>query len=312
MTDEDLKIQVPSQGWEQFLTGRKAILDAYDRGRKQARAHEVETYHGKVVEAEFRRWLGEFLPKRYAVTPGYIVSTGFRSTDRAPHFDVIIYDHLESPVLWVEDNPDSSKQGRSRAIPVEYVHSVVEVKSAFSTKAATDAIEHLSDLSPLMKSIDQPSERYKLHLPPRFCCGIVFAEMRTPDATSDLGLSKMVNGMALRNFFGGLVLRGEGHTAPVTGRIVLTQSEEPMDVARERQGPFLLEWGHTKTMQVADKIHVGAMISWAEYEFARFAFDLLALIQGTYEPGRVSSFYGFGSSFMEIASRAAKPDGKAS
>src|SRR5262245_34828011 len=151
MAEEKLNVQVPSQGWEQLLTGRREILDAYDRARQQARAHEVETYHGKVAEAAFRKWLAEFLPKRYAVTSGYIVSPGLRSTDKAPHFDVIIYDHLESPVLWVEDNPDSSKQGRSLAIPVEHVRSVLEVKSAFCAKSAKDAIEHLTDLSPLMK-----------------------------------------------------------------------------------------------------------------------------------------------------------------
>ena len=52
------------------------MLDAYDKAREQARIHEVETYHGKVAEAEFRKWLAGFLPKRYAVTSGYIVSPG--------------------------------------------------------------------------------------------------------------------------------------------------------------------------------------------------------------------------------------------
>jgi hypothetical protein len=194
---------------------------------------------------EFRKRLSGFLPKRYAVTSGYIVSSGLRSKDKIPHFDVIIYDYLESPVLWIEDNPDSSEQGWSLAIPVEYVRAVLEVKSALCTKPVKDAIEHLSDLRPLMQAIDQPSERYKLHLSAKFCCGVVFAELRRQDASSDLALRAMVNGgISLRGFFGGIVLRGEGHTAPVTGRIDLTQSEKAQDLKLDGKPEHLLEWGY--------------------------------------------------------------------
>jgi hypothetical protein len=300
MVDEKLTVQIPSQGWKQLLTGRQKILDAYDRAREQAQAHEVETYHGRVAEAEFRRWLSDFLPKRYAVTSGYIVSAGLRSKDKIPHFDVIIYDYLESPVLWIEDNPDSSEQGWSLAIPVEHVRAVLEVKSRFYTKAVKDAIEHLSDLRPLMNAVDQPSERYKLHLSPKFCCGVVFAELRMDDASSDLALRTMVNGVSLRSFLGGLVLRGEGHTAPLTGRIALTQSEEAQDLKLHGKPGHLLKWGMTKTVELAEEVHIGATINWAEYHFAQFAFDLIAMIQGTYQPGRLSSFYGLGSSFLEL------------
>ncbi len=89
------------------------MLDAFDRARNKAASHEVETYHGKVAEAEFRKWLTDFLPKKYGVTSGYIVSPGLKSTEKTPHFDVIIYDQLESPILWVEGDPDVSSQGRS-------------------------------------------------------------------------------------------------------------------------------------------------------------------------------------------------------
>lgn len=147
---EKLKIEFPSQGWKQFLMARKEMLDAFDRAGEKARSHEVETFHGKVAEAEFRKWLSSFLPKRYGVTSGYIVSAGLKSTDKTPHFDVIIYDQLESPVLWVEDTPDVSSQGRSLAIPVEYVRGVLEVKSSFSPRTVNDAIGHLKDLLPLM------------------------------------------------------------------------------------------------------------------------------------------------------------------
>ena len=160
---EKLKIEFPAQGWKQFLTSRKEILDAFDRAKQKAKAHEVETFHGKVAEAELRKWLLSFLPKRYGITPGYIVSPGLKSSQKTPHFDVIIYDQLEAPVLWIEDSPDVSAQGRSLAIPVEYVRGVLEVKSTFSSSNVQHAMDHLTDLLPVMDGLDDPREKYKLH-----------------------------------------------------------------------------------------------------------------------------------------------------
>lgn len=291
---DKLKIEVPSQGWKQILTSRREMLDAYDRAREQAKSHEVETYHGKVAEAACRKWLGAFLPKRYGVTSGYVISPGLSSGDKVPHFDVIIYDQLESPILWIEDNPDTSAQGRSLAIPVEYVRAVLEVKAAFSSKTVKDSLEHLRDLSPLMRQIDPTAERYKLYLPQTFCCGSLFFELRQTEANSEAALSALIGSVGLRGYFGGLILRGDGHTLPQTARLSLTKSETPIEstlLSRETQ---LLEFGMSKSVQLADKVHIGSMLSWSECGFSQFAFDLIAMIQGTYESGRLSSFYGIG------------------
>ena len=94
---EPLKIAFPSLGWKQFLTSRKEMLDAFDRAREKSKSHEVETYHGRVAEAEFRKWLTSFLPKKFGVSSGFIISPGLKDTEKAPHFDVIIYEQLESP-----------------------------------------------------------------------------------------------------------------------------------------------------------------------------------------------------------------------
>jgi hypothetical protein len=51
-----------AQGWKQFLTSRKKMLSAYDRAKETAKAHEVETHQGVVAEAQFRKWLSDFLP----------------------------------------------------------------------------------------------------------------------------------------------------------------------------------------------------------------------------------------------------------
>ncbi|WP_443936837.1 DUF6602 domain-containing protein [Pedobacter sp. MW01-1-1] len=115
-----LKIQTPNQGWKQFLMARDEMLAAYDRAREMSRKRAVQTEHGNVAEAEFRRWLTNFLPKRYGVTSGYIVSQGIPNCEHMVHYDVIIYDQLESPILWVEGNPDSSESGSSGKVGGEY------------------------------------------------------------------------------------------------------------------------------------------------------------------------------------------------
>jgi hypothetical protein len=305
---KNLNAQFPSQGWRQILTARREILDAYDRAREQARQHEAEIFHGRVAEAAFRKWLAGFLPKRYGVAAGYVVSAGLTGTTKVPQFDVIIYDQLESPVLWVEDNADASAQGRSLAIPVEYVRGVLEVKSNFSAGDVRKAIEHLADLSPVMQGVDDANERYKLHLPPSFFCGFVCVELRQENMYSEATVSAAVGGIALRGFFGGLVLRASANTSENSGRIVLTRSETAIESTVEERKTPLREWGMGKSVQIAEKVHIGTLIKWSESEFAQFAFDLVAMLQGTYRAGFLSSFYGMGSSFHELVSEVGASD----
>ena len=295
---EDLELKFPVQGWQQFLSARLGMLSAYDVARQQAREHEVQVFHGRVAESRYREWLINFLPQRYGITSGYIVSPSRSAEDRAAHFDVIIYDQLEAPVLWVEDHVDSSKAGYSRAIPVEHVLCVLEVKSALTAKTAEDTMIKLSQLSPLMAGIDKPDERYKRFLRPNFCCGAVFFELRTTEAYSETALLRLATGAdKLRSFMGALVLRGEGHAKPSTGRINILASPNPIE-SLIRPGAQSLLGGALTTSATAgpDGTHTGAMLMWAEMNFAQFAFDILAIMQGTFEVGRVSSWYGMGQS----------------
>ena len=39
--------------------------------------------------------------------------------------------------------------------------------------------------------------------------------------------------------------------------------------------------------------HRGAVITWMDINFSMFAFDLLALVNGSYRHGLISSYYGF-------------------
>ncbi len=300
LDQKKLKLNMPSQGWKQILTARKRMLDAFDRAREQAKSHEVETFHGTVAEAECRKWLIDFLPKRFGVTSGYVVSSGLTSKDKLPHFDVIIYDQMESPVLWIEDSPDTSDQGHSRAIPVEHVRAVLEVKSSFSARTVREAIEHLRDLSPVMMGFDEPQEHFKLYLPPAFCCGLLFFELRRESAYDEQALIDMIDGYKLRGFFGGLILRGEGKTLPSAGRILLARGEESIEGTIGRKRESLLDGlVLSKSVEFEHGQHLTSIVRFCESDFAMFAFDLVAMLQGTYEAGRASSFYGLGSTAAE-------------
>lgn len=287
---------MPAQGWSQFLTARKEMLDSFDNARTYSTKHKVETSHGNVAEAEFRKWLSNFLPKKYAVTSGYIISPGISDSEKLLHFDVVIYENLESPVLWIEDSPDKSEQGRSLAIPAEYVKGVIEVKSAFKNSTVKKAIEHLGELKKLMSGIDSPDERYKMYLTPNFFCGLVFFELRKENEFDKSALNSIIGGIDLRGFLGGIILRGEGKTKQVTGRIDLLRSETSMVSKIKKPDRSLLSgWGNADSLKIKDDLHFGAMLMWSETNFSEYAFDLVALLNGTFEVGRLSSFHALGT-----------------
>lgn len=292
----DLKLEIPAQGWSQFLTARKDMLDSFDKARIHSRKHKVETSHGNVAEAEFRKWLGNFLPKKYSVTSGYIISPGVPDLEKTPHFDVIIYEHLNSPVLWIEDSPDKSEQGKSLAIPAEYVKAVIEVKSAFKNKTVKDALEHLRELKKLMSAVDSPKERYNLYLPADFFCCITFFELKKENEFDKAALKSMIDGIDLRGFRGGIILRGDGQSKQVTGKIDLLRSETEMTSSIKKPDRSLLgRWGEADSIKIKDDLHFGAILTWSEPNFSGYAFDLVALLNGTFEIGRLSSFHGLGS-----------------
>lgn len=41
-----------------------------------------------------------------------------------------------------------------------------------------------------------------------------------------------------------------------------------------------------------DGVFYGLELHWVPEEFSRFAFDLIAFLNGTYSPGKASSFHG--------------------
>ena len=57
-------------------------------------------------------------------------------------------------------------------------------------------------------------------------------------------------------------------------------------------------WGASKC--VGTNTYLTVIGVWSASGFARFAFDLVAIMQGTYDSSRFSSFHGFGNSGYDL------------
>jgi hypothetical protein len=281
------------QGWKQLLSMKESILGQYDVARSRAAYHEVQVFHGRIAEAAVREWLTEFLPQRYGVTPGYIVSQGLPETVPLRHFDIIIYDKLESPVICIDSNPDSSARGTSRIILAEHVRAVIEVKSSFEPSTVADAMAHLQNLRPLLADIDAPSGRYKRYLPPNFSTGLVFMELRRQHEFSVTALDNIVRWPLPRGYFEALILRGDGLPIESTGTIQLVGGDIPQvsTVGRDK-GSLLAESSLSNSIEIDSHRHAAARLTWGRSQFSLFAFDLLAMVNGTYQPDTMSSLHG--------------------
>jgi hypothetical protein len=279
-----------SAAWKQFLVARSGILAAYDRALAHSRDQVVSTHHGVVGEAAVRDWLASFLPKRYGVAPGYVRTQGVPKPYQTGHFDVIIYDQLEAPTLWIEENKDKSDSGRAKIIPAEFVKAVLEVKSAFNRRTVREAISKLEELQPLMAGFETGQERYPKYLPAFAVLAMVFIELRAADRDDFEALNLVRDVEFKRRFYGPVILRGEGLNPDFTALIHKYTSNEPHSEVRPAAG---LLGGFAMTATRESKApNLGAHMMWSDIFFSDFAFDLLALLNGTYRPGYASSFYG--------------------
>ncbi len=61
-------------GWSQFTTQKSKMGSDFRIFTEMSDNRPTETDKGKFAEALFRDWLGQFLPAKYGVTSGYIIS----------------------------------------------------------------------------------------------------------------------------------------------------------------------------------------------------------------------------------------------
>ena len=134
---------------------------------------------GKKCEAEFRKWLQQFLPKRVEVIDGVIVD---KQTNPTPQRDVIIFDHYHCPIF----KEDQQGGEDINILPIEGVVGLVEVNASVAeTKkliADVDKIFEMKRLQPLTEPPKKicyqlpPDMKLLTHYPAQMCrFGYVFA-----------------------------------------------------------------------------------------------------------------------------------------
>lgn len=298
-------------GWKQFHRNRKDILVELDRVYELLADRPIKTAHGDSVEAYLRKWLGEFLPKKYGVTSGYIIPDFYDNNPKMYHYDIIIYDSLEAPILWTESNYDNSHQGKFLAIPARHVFAVYEVKSRFTKKTISDAVEKLKEVN-----------SFKAQLNDNYHSGLIFVDLKESEIHKNNLLEDLYKGTDAHGFIGGMILRYEGDESS-TGLISVhsTDSDDsndenasslPLVKKIDDLNIYLTEGGDLKLAEggcgailvssgekwlvsksyncsyVKNKLML--VLTWSRSNFSEFSIRLINLLGGTYDPDKQISF----------------------
>jgi hypothetical protein len=311
-------------GWKEFHRNRKNILDEFDKILGQTTNRPLQVAHGQGVEAYLRKWLSEFLPKKYGVTSGYIIPNLYDDQGKIYHYDIIIYNRLNAPVLWTEGNEDNSEQGKYRAIPAKHVVGVYEVKSRLTKNNVSDSLDKLSQ-----------TKDFREQLNPLYSCGIIFIELKKSDINKECIIKELIKGKDVFGFSGGIVLRYEGDDT-CTASIKIFDIEYNDDDENKCYKPlakpiddlsiYLTEDGSTQmegqgvgvklvatsenSWSVSKQYNVvfeagnkSVHLSWSRTNFSDFCIDLLSALEGL--PCNDNNKPSFGQIFDRIERKKA-------
>jgi hypothetical protein len=312
-------------GWQEFHRNRKDILAEFDKLLEQTVNRPIQVAHGQGVEAYIRKWLAEFLPKKYAVTSGYIIPNLYDDSGKIYHYDIIIYNCLESPVLWTEGNQDNSEQGKYRAIPAKYVIAVYEVKSRLTKINVNDALSKLNQTKDFSDQLDK-----------NYSCGIIFIDLKANDKNKESILKELHRGVSVFGFSSGLVLRFEEDDT-CTGIISFDRTEpnsqennhckplakalDDLNIYLTEDGQLVLGEGYSgarltytteNTWSVSKSYGVfyqegdrSISLNWSRSNFSEFCINLLSALDGIpYDDERRPSF---GKIFDKVDRKSATP-----
>lgn len=290
-------------GWKEFHRNRKDILAEFDRLYEITGNRPVKTAHGIGVEAYIRKWLSEFLPKKWAVTSGYVIPTLYKDNITLYHYDIIIYDALNAPVLWTEGNQDDSVQGKYRAIPAKNVAAILEVKSRLNKKNINDMVNKLSEIN-----------SFKDQLPDAFFTSGIFIDLMEDDNRKSRILESIFRYVTVCKFTGAMVLRYEGDLSttglisihvhdkgvrnsnmnmntdklakPIDDLAIRMTEDGNVQISECGAGVMALatddhSWSMSKTY--SSFIDLGgllASITWSRSGFAEFCIDILSSLEG--------------------------------
>jgi hypothetical protein len=288
-------------GWKEFNRNRKDILVELDKILEQTENRPIQVAHGQGVEAFLRKWLSEFLPKKYGVTSGYIIPDLYTDSFKLFHNDIIIYNQLDSPILWTEGNYDQSEQGKYRAIPAKHVMAVYEVKSRLTKANVKDAINKLNE-----------TKDFKTQFNPLYSCGMIFIDLKESDNNKESIIKELIKGKDIHGFRGGMILRYEGDTTstgiirffdieeeksddhkhykpiskPIDSLNIFLNEEGSLLIGKQGVGAKLVatsdsNWSVSKSYSIfCSEGNKSVHINWSRSNFSGFCIDIVSSLEG--------------------------------
>lgn len=306
-------------GWKEFHNTRNEILSEFNRAKGYDISHPVRTQHGNAGEAAFRKWLSAYLPKKYGVTSGYVIPDVIAHEYKLYHFDLLIYDQLNSPVLWGYGDYDASDQAKRRAIPAKHVQAAFEIKASITGQTARDAIAKLIQFN-----------NFVGHLPPNFSCGAIFFDLDVALANNQSILPNLIPSHPIIGYWGGLILHcsldeemtglielidlPENKDETQSLSIPIAKNIENLNIRRDangnvtigEQGAGVMAFAGADGMWHFSKRYgpdfygelFGLSIAWSHNSFAEFAIDTLSRLEG--RPPKQKRQFFFGQVFDAI------------
>jgi hypothetical protein len=149
---------------EAFRTTTSKMLASF--GGARSLTHHASTL-GSGLESDWRDTLEEFLPRRFAVNPAFVVDCRGQESHQ---MDLVIHDRHFSPMFWT--------MGDTLFLPAECVYAIIEVKPALTRDyvayagAKADSVRRLHRTSAPIRQLAQSARPAE---PPRILAAIVAA-----------------------------------------------------------------------------------------------------------------------------------------
>ncbi len=215
-------------GADAILAERAKMLGLYDSAKAQAADDPVKVEHGNVAEEIFRNYLRRFLPKKYGVAKGHILTRDLTYAGPLEEWDVIIYDILESPILYVRDDAGGTPR---LGIPAQYVKAVVEVKATLTQSSVESVTQKLLKLEQFKRIPGNDRERRADFFPWGFFSWAVFFETATRNRADYIKCLNKLQPLGIHKFTqfeGAMVLRSQNdpHASGVISSM-MTGQERP-------------------------------------------------------------------------------------
>lgn len=102
----------------------------------------------------------------------------------------------------------------------------------------------------------------------------------------------------IRRFFGGIILGAETECMRDAGKISFRNENIAFQADTNASLAF---WATSKSLKYREDTQFSLLLKYSEIYFSEFAFDILALLKGTYQPHVLSSIYCMDTTPQEIA-----------